>query len=61
MTRTVPCLRPLMIVALAVSTVVLTGCGHSDRETRTTTTQETTTTRPVESSSTTTTTQQTHP
>jgi hypothetical protein len=63
MTATTLTLRVSIAAALLTGTVLLAGCGHADRETKTTTTEQTTSTRPAtaESSTTTTTTRQTQP
>lgn len=62
MTSTMPCVRLFTIVALLANTVLLAGCGSSEKVTKTTTEQTTTTQPPpVTSSTTTTTTKQVQP
>jgi uncharacterized lipoprotein YajG len=63
MTNKTPCLRFLTFVGLLAGTVLVAGCGSSDKVTKTTTTEQTSTTTPppVTSTTTTTTTQQTRP
>jgi outer membrane murein-binding lipoprotein Lpp len=60
MIRTTPSLRLLASVALFAGTILVAGCGSSDKVTKTTTSEQTTSTMPPPvTSSTTTTTRQT--
>jgi outer membrane murein-binding lipoprotein Lpp len=64
MTSTTRTVRFLTLAALLTGTILVAGCGSSDKVTRTSTTETTTTTTPpvaASSSTTTTTTQQTRP